>query len=106
MGQGTWGMDDGSDDEVADIMRRQELEDRIKHKPIDKKAMVSRYHVAEAAKVGDMIECPNCGIKHMKSAYNKIFCSNHKTKGNRNCKDRYWNIVDESRAMRASTYCK
>jgi hypothetical protein len=97
---------DEPEDDVAAIMRRQDVEERIKSKPVDRQEMQNRYNIAIAAKVSAMIKCPTCGKEHMKSAYNKVFCSNHRTAGNRNCKDRYWNIVTDKDALRASTYCK
>lgn len=42
------------------------------------------------AKVGDSIICPSCGTKHIKKAYNSVFC---KSKGGSKCKDFYWNNV-------------
>jgi hypothetical protein len=60
------------------------------------------YDIAKAAKVGDMIACPNCRKMHKKTTYHKIFCNNQKTHpGKRSCKDRYWNTVDSTRNARA-----
>jgi hypothetical protein len=60
-------------------------------------ALNVRYDNARRAKVGSTIICPVCEQKHTKTTYNKIFCSNGRTKGKgqSNCKDSYWNAVDE-----------
>lgn len=92
------------DNDVAFFERQLMLAKRKANPTHDKVAMKARYDVAVASPVGKIIQCPCCTKDHMKTAYNKVFCSNHKTKGNRNCKDRYWNIVDDKRAIRASTY--
>jgi hypothetical protein len=92
-------------DNDVDIIERQLMREQRRAKPAhDKVSMKVRYDVAVASPVGKIIQCPCCTRDHVKTAYNKVFCSNYKTKGNRNCKDRYWNIVDESRAIRATTY--
>jgi len=92
-------------DDDVDVMERQLMLAKRRVTPAhDKVAMKARYTIAEASPVGKIIQCPCCTRDHMKTAYNKVFCSNYKTRGNRNCKDRYWNIVDDKRAIRASTY--
>lgn len=53
----------------------------------------ARYDKAQAAKVGEMINCPGCNKAFVKKRYNTSFCSNAKTHGRHNCKDRYWNLV-------------
>lgn len=50
--------------------------------------------MAKLAKAGDTISCPCCGKRFVKRTYQQVFCSN---KGAGNCKDRYWNDVDEKR---------
>jgi hypothetical protein len=72
----------GSDAEVNDLMREDELD-----------ATLGYYEAAKAAKVGSLIVCPTCQIRHTKTTYHKIFCSNAKTHGRKNCKDIYWNLV-------------
>lgn len=62
------------------------------------------YVKARKAKVGTVIECPWCGKQHMKSTYNKVFCSNAKTLIGGNCKDDYWNLVDPVRYQRKLDY--
>jgi ssDNA-binding Zn-finger/Zn-ribbon topoisomerase 1 len=57
-----------------------------------------RYVVVEMAKVGTMIRCPVCNKLIKKKSYQHKFCSN---RGRGNCKDRYWNSVDEIRRARA-----
>lgn len=56
------------------------------------------YKTTKAARVGIITECPCCGGKFLKRAYQQTFCSN---KGPYNCKDRYWNEVDPERKARA-----
>lgn len=67
-------------------------------------AMDQLYARAKAARVGSMIACPTCGKEHLKTTYHKVFCSNGKTKRGGNCKDRYWNTVDEERSERAGWF--
>lgn len=62
------------------------------------------YLQAQEAKVGTEIRCPWCGKKHKKTSYQKVFCSNYKTKGKKNCKDMFWNHVDDMRRERTVTY--
>ena len=66
--------------------------------------MEDAYHEAKAARVGTQIACPTCGVLHVKTTYHKVFCSNAKTKGRGNCKDRFWNLVDETRRARAMEF--
>ena len=55
-----------------------------------------RYDIAKKTSVGLMIRCPACNKEIKKTAYNKTFCSNQRTrrKGQSSCKDSYWNMVD------------
>lgn len=69
---------------------------------IDK--MQRLYSQARSAKVNSTIKCPCCQKSIVKTTYHKVFCSNARTKGRKNCKDRYWNTVDESRAKRARRF--
>ena len=59
---------------------------------------LSRYAVAKAAKVKEVINCPTCNKRHLKTTYYNIFCKNRK------CKDTYWNTVEDTRRERAKTY--
>jgi len=56
------------------------------------------YSEAKRAKVGQKMHCPTCKRFLKKKSYQHVFCTN---KGPNNCKDRYWNIVDETRFYRA-----
>ena len=67
------------------------LEDNINEK-------ISWYHIAKSAKVQSRIKCPSCNRIFIKKSYQQAFCSN---KGRGNCKDRYWNIADDTRRERA-----
>ena len=64
--------------------------------------MKKRYAINKEAKIGSEINCACCGKSTIKTTYHKMFCSNGKTKKKGNCKDRYWNTVDEDRRYRAS----
>lgn len=70
--------------------------------------MRARYVKATNAKTGSTIACPTCGKSMKKSTYNKVFCSNGRTRGRgrSNCKDRYWNTVDEVRSERAEAFMR
>ncbi len=49
-----------------------------------------KYRIAKQAKVGDIVACPSCGTRFVKTNYQQAFC---KTKGGTVCKDKYWNTV-------------
>lgn len=67
-------------------------------------AMEAKYNANLRADTGSIIECPVCSKKFKKATYHKVFCSNQKTHGAENCKDRYWNTVDEKRRNRAKEW--
>lgn len=60
--------------------------------------MLNRYSAAKKAETRATISCPCCGKLIIKKTYNKIFCSNGRTKKGGNCKDNFWNVVDERKA--------
>jgi len=62
------------------------------------------YNRAKLAKVGEIIGCPSCGKKHKKTTYNKVFCSNARTRSRRNCKDMFWNKIDPEKRCRNTPY--
>lgn len=66
--------------------------------------MLQAYTSAKTSPVGSTVHCPTCGVEHTKTTYQKVFCSNGKTKRGGNCKDVYWNSVDDKRAERANKY--
>ena len=53
------------------------------------------------ARVGSIIICPICLKKFSKRSYQHVFCRN---KGVNNCKDRFWNTMDDTRLERAKTF--
>lgn len=59
---------------------------------------LARYNAAKAAKVKEVIHCPTCNKRHLKTTYHKVFCKDRKRK------DTYWNTVDDSRRERAKAY--
>lgn len=66
------------------------------------KTKQAQYAINKTSPVGSRIACPSCGVKFIKTTYNKIFCSNQKTtKRSNNCKDRYWHYTDLTRRDRA-----
>lgn len=73
---------------------REERDERVRQMP-------SLYRRAKKLKVGVNIECPVCGRVFRKKSYQQAFCSN---KGRGNCKDTYWNMVDENRSFRAQMF--
>ena len=52
------------------------------------------YNIASKAKVGTKIICPVCGKEFIKNTYHQKFCSNYKTNGKNNCKDKYHNFFN------------
>ncbi|MFA5693705.1 MAG: hypothetical protein WC907_08810 [Acholeplasmataceae bacterium] len=59
------------------------------------------YALADKAGVGQLINCPYCNAKFEKKSYQQKFCGN---KGQHNCKDKYWNLVDTRRRHRAQFF--
>lgn len=92
--------DDETEKEIRDMERSLEREHRNKIAPKSKESMKLLHDTALKSEVGTKIKCPSCGREHTKTSTKKIFCSNYSTAGNRNCKDRYWNIVDPAKANR------
>ena len=81
----------GSSDEWEEEKpRRRALETREEMKRL--------YGVARIASVGSKIRCPVCRNLHVKTSYQKVFDRNN---GRANCKDRYWNTIDETRSIKA-----
>lgn len=56
--------------------------------------LTTQMHEAKHAEVGATIQCAQCGKRIVKKTYHKVFCSNAKTHGNNNCKDRYHNRIN------------
>jgi hypothetical protein len=79
-------------------------EEERKHNEAALDVMRSRYDAARNAEVGATVECPCCRKRIVKRTYHRVFCSNQKTHGRKNCKDRYWNMTDDTRRARASRY--
>lgn len=77
--------------EAADLEMQEEKEYREEH-------MEAAYRRAKAAPAGSTVECPVCRLPFKKRTSPQAFCSN---KGRGNCKDSYWNTVDEDRRVRA-----
>ena len=66
--------------------------------------MKFHYNNAKTAKVGESIVCPGCNGRHVKNTYQKVFCSNAKTKKTNNCKDKFWNLVDPQKKCRDTPF--
>jgi hypothetical protein len=62
--------------------------------------MKMRYILAKSRKIGEEIMCPSCGSILIKKTKDHVFCSNGRTKGAGNCKDAYWNKVDNKKRNR------
>lgn len=50
----------------------------------------SRREINRQAKVGEIIICPHCGERFVKSTYQQVFCCNE-------CKEGYWNCHKPNR---------
>jgi hypothetical protein len=83
---------------LSDMACEGDEEDLIEGAAETRQAMRRLYDIARAAPVGSKIRCPVCRSRHRKTSYQKVFCHNT---GRGNCKDRYWNAVDEMRSIRA-----
>jgi ribosomal protein S27AE len=69
-----------------------------------RKVLAIRYKIAQENTTGSNHSCPSCGNSIVKTTYNKIFCSNGRTKGRGNCKDWFWNIIDPNKRCRLTPY--
>jgi len=69
-------------------------------------SLMGRYDQNKSAKIGDVISCPVCDKRFVKRTRDHTFCSNGRRKKGGNCKDRYWNTVDDERRERAKAYKK
>lgn len=78
--------DRGSGLEADSFCMEQELDD-----------MLERYNINKTRGVGDKMICPTCERPIIKTSYQHVFCSN---KRSGNCKDRFHNLMDESRQTR------
>lgn len=56
------------------------------------------YELAKVAVVGSTVLCPVCHRAFKKVVKAQVF---DRSKGPRNCKDRYWNAVNDDRRERA-----
>lgn len=97
MGDEAQALEDMSDGGAADDMR--EIEQEQYFQGLNKKE--ARYFDNKRSQVGTTIRCANCGKRILKKSYQTQFCSN---KGRRNCKDTYWNNVDDTRRDRAHRF--
>lgn len=66
--------------------------------------MQDRHKQNKLARIGELIRCPVCNKLIQKKTKDHTFCSNGRRKKGGNCKDRYWNTVDDERRERAKTY--
>jgi len=70
----------------------------------NKNTLLGRYKRAKETSTGGTHQCPSCGTEVVKSTYNKVFCSNGRTKGRGNCKDWFWNIIDPEKRCRKTPF--
>jgi len=106
MGQGSDSLQCQEDMDIGEQMSR-DMDEEALGKTIAE--MRKRYNAATNAATGATIPCPNCNRLFVKARYNKVFCSNQRSKGRRksnNCKDRYWNTTDDHRRARASAFSR
>ena len=52
------------------------------------------YNKAKETKIGESCICPSCKTSFVKTNYQQVFC---KTKPKTQCKDKYWNTIDENK---------
>ena len=97
MGDEAERLEDMSDGGAADYIRYQEELEYGRH--INN--MEKRYRDNLRADIGTTIRCACCAKRIIKKAKLHQFCSN---KGKGNCKDTYWNNVNDNRRERAHRY--
>ena len=78
-----------------------ELEEESYYKHLNE--AVKLYNDGKRAEVKTTIRCAWCQKLIVKDSYQKVFCSN---KGKGNCKDTYWNNVNDNRRDRAKRFNK
>lgn len=79
--------DNGAEDDMKQMDRENYAKNALK-----------RYEQAKNAEVGATISCPNCNKLIVKKTYNKTFCSNGRVKKGGNCKDAFWNVIDDRKS--------
>jgi len=85
--------DDGADDFTNEMYQR--------HYYAQLSHMQKRYADNKRADIGTTIRCACCARRIIKDHRQKQFCSN---KGKKNCKDTYWNNVNDNRRYRSHKY--
>jgi len=60
--------------------------------------MLASYDLSKRAAVGAQVSCPVCLKPFVKKTCGQAFCRH---KGPGNCKDRFWNTVNDERRERA-----
>lgn len=97
-----YGMDEGWEDladEQAAYERGQAYYDKLHRAE-------KLYKIAKDAETGCTIKCPWCEKLIVKKTYHKIFCSNQKTHGKNNCKDKYWNNTQDQKRQNGQLLSK
>lgn len=97
MGEEADALEAQSDGGAADDLR--EIDKQKYYEGLSRKE--ARYHDNQLSAIGTTIRCANCNRRILKKSYQTQFCSN---KGKRNCKDTYWNNVDDTRRERSHRY--
>lgn len=87
----------GMDEDWSDLAD-EEMQHEDSQAYLDKLSRAeSLYKKATQAETGCTIKCPWCEKLILKRTYHKIFCSNQKTHGKNNCKDKYWNNTQDQK---------
>lgn len=91
--------------EFCEMFEQQELADKLADK-IGRMQQQRRDNLK--AKIGTEIICPTCGKHFNKRSYHNVFCGKRgkgkaQLKG-KLCKDQYWNLVSDTRRLRAWAY--
>ena len=64
----------------------------------ERERLLEAWGLVKKAMAGALVNCPVCGHRFRKLRAAHVFCR-HKGKGN--CKDRFWNTVNNERRERA-----
>lgn len=64
----------------------------------ERDALLERWGKVKRAMAGAVVKCPVCGRSFRKLRASHVFCRH---KGRHNCKDRFWNTVNDTRRERA-----
>jgi hypothetical protein len=77
----------------------EELYEADLDRSMEREELLAAWDRAKKAPGGSVIPCPVCHRRFRKLRWGHVFCRH---KGQGNCKDRFWNTVNDDRRERAA----